>query len=562
MSFVSIAAASGPPDVALFVGRLHPLLVHLPIGLILVLAALELLSRSRRFRNAGSSAGFILALAAPLAVFTVVCGWLLSLGGGYQEHLLRWHKWLGIGTAAACCVAALCYWLDLKKLYRVCLFSTVAVLAVASHYGGSLTHGSDYLVRYAPASLRAFLGLSRQAQAPQTKPQDLNQLTVFSGLAQPVLQQNCVACHGPEKSEAKLRLDSVAALLQGGKSGPAIVAGDPAQSLLLKRLRLPLDDKLHMPPSGKPPVSRDDIALLQWWIESGASAEKKVGDVKRPANIARILSQRFGGGTAVAEAAPPKPAKAISSVASSLSDDLGVPITFLAEDKPWIQCNASIAGTDFGDADLAKLAPLSTNLRWLDLAGTRVTDAGLKQVAAMPNLARLHLERTAITDAGLAQLGAMPELQYLDLYGTAVTDAGLAPLQAMPKLRRLYLWQTKVTPAAAKAFAEAKTDEDEIQGWRDEIESLETKIADQKMSVELGTTLAATTATNAAPINQQCPISGKPVDLAKTVEYQGALVAFCCKDCKAKFEQDPKPYLDKLGLTAKMPGAKAKSKND
>ncbi|MDE3147836.1 MAG: hypothetical protein KGL37_00070, partial [Acidobacteriota bacterium] len=79
---------SGPPAIALFFGRLHPLLVHLPIGLILLLAVLELLARFPRFKHANANSGIILALAIPATLVTVLCGWLLSLGGGYQQHLL------------------------------------------------------------------------------------------------------------------------------------------------------------------------------------------------------------------------------------------------------------------------------------------------------------------------------------------------------------------------------------------------------------------------------------------------------------------------------------------
>src|SRR6266702_1863241 len=141
-----------------FFGHLHPLLVHLPIGLIVLLAVLEWLTRYPRFRNANASARFILALAVPLALFTALCGWLLSLGGSYGDRLLQWHQWTGIGTAAACALAGLFFWLDRKRLYRVCLFSTMIVLIVASHFGGSLTHGTDSLVRYAPNSLLALFG--------------------------------------------------------------------------------------------------------------------------------------------------------------------------------------------------------------------------------------------------------------------------------------------------------------------------------------------------------------------------------------------------------------------
>ena len=126
-----------------FLGRLHPLLVHLPIGLIVLLAFLELLAASSRRPRANASTGAILALAVPVSIASAVCGWLLSLGGGYEPSLLQWHKWTGIAVAALCAGLGVLYWLDWKKAYRVGLLGTFGVLLWASHYGGSLTHGKD-----------------------------------------------------------------------------------------------------------------------------------------------------------------------------------------------------------------------------------------------------------------------------------------------------------------------------------------------------------------------------------------------------------------------------------
>ena len=132
--------------------------------------------------------------------------------------MLQWHRWTGIGTACVCVLAALLYWLDLKRAYRWCLFGSFLALVVASHFGGSLTHGSDYLVRYAPEPLRAWLGGVALAPAP-AKPKDVQQLQVFGEVIRPVLQKDCVSCHGPEKLKGKLRLDSLEALLKGGEFG-------------------------------------------------------------------------------------------------------------------------------------------------------------------------------------------------------------------------------------------------------------------------------------------------------------------------------------------------------
>jgi uncharacterized membrane protein len=537
---------SGPPDIVLFFGHLHPLLVHLPIGLVLLLAMLEVLACYPRFKQANANAGLILALAVPAAAVAVLCGWLLSQAGGYQDKLLQWHKWTGMGTAMTCAVAGLLHRLDLKRAYRLCLFANVGLLLVAGHFGGSLTHGSDYFVRYAPAPFRALFSGQVKVVPPPTNHVEVTQLQAFSGVVQPVLQQNCVSCHGPEKSKGGLRLDSFAGLIKGGKSGAAILTGKSAESDLIKRMRLPLTDDDHMPPNGKPQPSSDDIALLQWWIDAGTPADKKVGEVKSSSRVSQILASRFGGPAPAKKEFPPKPLNDVLPQVAQLAQEMSIAITPLSPKEPWLQCNASVAGTNFGDSQLSKLVPLGANLRWLDLAGTAITDGGLVHLAAMPNLTRLHLERTHLTDEGLTRVAALNNLEYLDLYGTDISDAGLEQLQKMPKLKQLYLWQTKVTPAAGRAFIEARTDPDQLQHWRDEIEQLNAKIRDARISVDLGTILPPTASTNAAAVNTQCPVSGRPVDPTKTILHNGVLVAFCCDDCKAKFQQDPAPYLAKL----------------
>jgi len=537
---------SGPLEITLFFGRLHPLLVHLPIGLIVLLAALEILARWPRFRTANANAGLILLLTVPVAVVSVVCGWLLSRAGGYQDQLLQWHKWTGIATAGFCLIAGLLYAADLKKLYRWCLGSCVVVLVLASHFGGSLTHGSDYLVRYAPGPFRAWLAGQKPPPANETKPGDPAQLQAFSSVIQPILKEDCISCHGPEKAKAKLRLDSLEAMLKGGESGPALVAGKAAESLVLKRIRLPDTEDDHMPPAGKPQPNPGDVALLEWWISQGAPADKKITELKPPVNIARIIEARFGKGPALAKTVPPKPLTEVLPLAANLADQLSIAVTALSPNEPWLQCNASVAGKDFTDADLAKLAPLASNLRWLDVAGTKVTDSGLTQLVAMPNLTRLHVERTAITDAGLEGVLHLSNLEYLNLYGTQVTDAGLRQLEVLPKLKQIYLWQTKVTPAVAAEFIESRTDKDQLQRWQDEIEQLKTRIRDAHIAVDLGTTTTASTTTKASAVNAECPVSGKPVDPTKTLVHEGVLIGFCCDDCKAKFLQDPKPFLTKL----------------
>jgi len=107
-----------------------------------------------------------------------------------------------------------------------------------------------------------------------------------------------------------------------------------------------------------------------------------------------------------------------------------------------------LAGDKVNDSHLSDLNAIA-GVVWLNLANTKVTDDGLKNLAGM-KLKKLHLEKTEIGDKGLAHLKDQVELEYLNLYGTRVTDAGLVHLHKMTKLKRLYVWQSKVTPEGMK----------------------------------------------------------------------------------------------------------------
>jgi len=261
--------------------------------MLVALASLELAALLPRFKNANASAGFILALAAPLAVVTAICGWLLSLGGGYDAQLLAWHKWLGTATAVSCVIAGIFFWCGKFLAYRVTLFATAGVLMVAGHLGGSLTHGSDYLTQYAPAPLKKLLGIAtaKKTSAPVSL-DGLRKQPVFVGVIAPLLENKCVHCHGAEKSKAGLRLDSFAALQDGSDDGAVLKPGDAAQSLLMQRLLLPADSDDHMPPSGKPQLTAGEIALLKWWVNIGAPETNTLDSLAPPSEVLAALPVR------------------------------------------------------------------------------------------------------------------------------------------------------------------------------------------------------------------------------------------------------------------------------
>jgi len=89
----------------------------------------------------------------------------------------------------------------------------------------------------------------------------------FIEKVKPLLDSRCVSCHGPDKVKAGLRLDSRPAVLKGGESGPAMVPGKPAESLLLQAVMHTKKD-LEMPPKEK--LTTNDVAVLRQWIVDGA----------------------------------------------------------------------------------------------------------------------------------------------------------------------------------------------------------------------------------------------------------------------------------------------------
>ncbi len=263
-----------------FFGRFHPLLVHFPIGILFLAFLFECLSQFKAYKKLRSAIQPALFLGALFAVASVASGYSLSLEGGYDDSLLETHQYMGIATAV---VAILLCFLRLKlaryfrdntnrKLIRIILFlPLIILLSITGHFGGSMTHGEDYLFEYITFA-------SEQAPDPAVKLQaigDINGAILYTDIVQPILNSRCYSCHSSRKQKGELRLDEIAFIKQGGKHGAIIEAGVPDSSQLYHRLMLPLEDEHHMPPNEKPQPSSSEIALVQVWIEDGANFEKK-----------------------------------------------------------------------------------------------------------------------------------------------------------------------------------------------------------------------------------------------------------------------------------------------
>ncbi|MBV9470378.1 MAG: hypothetical protein JO316_25130 [Abitibacteriaceae bacterium] len=109
-------------------------------------------------------------------------------------------------------------------------------------------------------------GTAKGSSVAQLDPKDPKAVEFYQTKIQPILSQSCNGCHGAERHKADLRLDSRDAILKGGKTGPAVVPGDPANSLLIKAVSYS-DPNLKMPPRNK--LSDQQVADLKHWVELG-----------------------------------------------------------------------------------------------------------------------------------------------------------------------------------------------------------------------------------------------------------------------------------------------------
>ncbi|MGB0371921.1 MAG: DUF1592 domain-containing protein [Opitutales bacterium] len=274
-----------------FIGRMHPLILHVPIGALLALFVMEFIRWVQPQSKLDRACEILIWICALSAIPTVVFGYLLASGGGYNEELLSRHSWLGWGTAI------LCVWLLVFRyaargkpaliwLYRPFLFINVILLTLAGHYGGSLTHGSDYLTKYMPPELKGILGIEEKLEGAEAllAEQEASgeavdeDLVFFANHIQPVMSQYCYDCHGPDKQNGNIRLDEL---------DWDIVNGVDAEGW---HTALDQINAGEMPPEGKAqPTDEERRTLVNWITENlEVAAIAKRGE---PRNTMRRLTR-------------------------------------------------------------------------------------------------------------------------------------------------------------------------------------------------------------------------------------------------------------------------------
>lgn len=394
-------------------GRLHPLILHFPIVLLLM-AVFLLWVKEEVWKNLGKS---ILLLGANFSGMAVVAGLILA-SEDYEGDALSWHKWLGVLSLL---IAVLLYFFlgKVQNSFRIVGSTLILCVLLTGHFGANLTHGEDFLI--APL-------LSKEEKIIA-----MEDAEVFRDLVQPILESKCISCHKEGKVKGELRMDHLKGIKKGGKSGLFVVASNPDESLLIQRIHLPIDNEEHMPPKNKVQLTEEELEILRLWVMSGASFEQKVKDIPQKEPLFQLASNKFS-------------ASKTYSFAPADEEDVNELNNFFRKVKPVFPGSPALEVAYFGSStfdanSLTDLLSIKDQIIKINLNRMPLSDVDLSFLSDLPNLEELQLNFTGIGAKHLRELKQVEGLQRLAISGNSFDEAGIKELQGLTQLKRLYIWQ-------------------------------------------------------------------------------------------------------------------------
>jgi uncharacterized membrane protein len=427
-------------------GQFHPLLVHLPIG-ILLFAFLMMWYQKWQKVELTEAISLALLLGSIGALFSCIAGWFLAQSGEYEAEMVQKHQW----TAIASTVFGLAAYFYKKQ--RMILSSVMATtLTITGHFGGTITHGEAYL----------FGNQEQLTEIPKNDEKQTKIDTLISGQkavkqtflyqekVAPILEKKCYSCHSSRKKKGGLRLDAETFIRKGGKNGEILIAGNPSKSALYANLLLPLDDDKHMPPKGKPQLTSTEISVIHYWIKKGASF---TGEIEAETVIPQVITLTTPLNEVSTENNPsedlepdvlePNINKPDQKALEKLKNDKIVINSEGMEGKKLAINFVNIK--NLNPIHIADLQVIRENIFSLKINNKSLSDENLGQIKSFENLEKLNLEQTAITDNGIKELVNLKNLKQLNLYDTNISDKSIEALSSIKNLKVLYLWKTKIS---------------------------------------------------------------------------------------------------------------------
>jgi hypothetical protein len=377
-------------------GKSHLLWVHLPIGFIFLALVLTLLKRKNPEAPYLILLPLIWRLATLAAIFSVFSGLLLS--ENQEGTNLFFHQYAGIFLTVG-----LISYLIFKNEFLLIFISILFVTTI--HLGASLTHGEDYLF----TEKRKIIT-------------QLNEVELYEDAIVPIFKAKCFSCHKPGKSKGDLDLTNYEKI------------GDKEE--LVRRTHLPKSHKEFMPANGKAPLSKEQLAILSYWVEIGAPKTKRLAELQLNSKRKSMFESFFKLNENPLLSLNVKPAKYEHLAKNG----------FLIHPIYRQSALLEVKYTGKGKPDIKLLQEIKKQVVWLDLSKTGLRNEDLKIVGQLENLFKLNLSKNDISNQGIMDLGELKNLTEINLYETEVNVAALNHLMKLPKIQRIYLWETKLPP--------------------------------------------------------------------------------------------------------------------
>jgi len=436
-------------------GRLHPLIVHLPIGFIILGLLLQWYDRKRQAHSPVIPIIYLWGgISATLACIT---GYLQYLGEGYAFDSVKWHLWSGIATA----VFAFLMYAKLKDLKAFDFLARLPVEALSivffilisytGHQGGNITHGEEYLIAPLPNAVKSALGFETfEERKIVLNEENWESALLYEDVIKPIFNNNCVSCHNPKKTKGELLLHTEEGILEGGENGAVLISGNAFKSELFTRMKLPIDNDDHMPPEGKTQPTKEEIELVGTWIDSGNPFEGTIKEIGLPKELFLsffpLNEDKDHPELEVSEASQ----DSIISI-----ENTGIHIDLISKTSNFLSVSA-INKPFFEDGDFESLLPIKNQIARLDLGGTQVTDLTFEKLALLPHLTILKLDHTSVTGKNIDVLRSLEYLKSINLTNTDFEEAYLRQLAEFKNLKNVYLYQTKVKAQGIQTLKEGQ----------------------------------------------------------------------------------------------------------
>ena len=425
-----------------FLGRFHPLLVHLPIGFLILAILIEIYCSIFKIRINQSIINFTWFIAFFSSVLTTTLGLLIAETGHYIDENLFMHKVFGLSLTAVSFVSwffRLSFFSNLfsSSLKTVLNISILFLLTLTGHYGGNLTHGETYLVDYAPENIKELV-----VKKNKYVELEIDSVEIYNDLIQPIFNQKCVSCHNKEIFRGNLNMDSYSNLLKGGSSGNPINKSDPRESLLIKRITMPTSELKYMPPDGEP-VSFDEIKTLIWWINNLDKSNENLASLNVEDDIKESLEMLYNINFKEKQWFEKLVVEKLDESLIQSIDNNVFQIKYVSDDKKFL--SVKYLKKNVSLSDIEKLQKISSNITYFTAKSSNLSNDMIKSISNFENLVKLEIQDNNIDDESIEILQALNNLEILNIHNTKITNQSIELLRNFKNLKRAYIWGTSIS---------------------------------------------------------------------------------------------------------------------